>query len=505
MKKPAFVLWTMVLGWGLFSHSVAGPWDRAKGDTQGAPTTQRDQADRKEPAFLPQQPARQAPAAHPEPPVRQPVVINIDRPSAGRDNRAFQPVEPPAIRQPDNSQNHSQDPRTNQPLMERTDPAQTQSPSRPDAASQPRQQWPYASQPAVSAQPPQSLMESTSPAQTQSPSRPDEAIQPRQQWPYASQPAASAQPPQSLMERVKAGQALNPAFRASNVVHHHPYTQGYVRKKLQNLGVKDSPRYITDRAELVATDRSHSAIRFPVKGPDNQVLSAKQVTSRHLNDGLVRQLIARVSGGDGLGRIQADAARETRTNQFYWHKDDGFNYCHFIDASGYNWYGWYQDDQFFWTRSYAGRWWSYDSDSNRWVFWDDGFWWWQDPYHLGDLYCYTPDGYVPANSANDQVVVTTTDEAGGLTTNSPDGTRAVRVYGDTQDAFLYDLAQPPTFDPVYLASGVQSVQFSDTSNGRALQMVLKLKDGSFDMFDNQGAAYLSARADDGTPSVTVNP
>jgi hypothetical protein len=57
------------------------------------------------------------------------------------------------------------------------------------------------------------------------------------------------------------------------------------------------------------------------------------------------------------------------------------------------------------------------------------------------------------------------------------------------DAFLYDAAAVPTFDPIYLASGVQSVQYSDVNNGRPLEIVLKLNDGSFDLFDAQGNSY----------------
>ncbi len=60
---------------------------------------------------------------------------------------------------------------------------------------------------------------------------------------------------------------------------------------------------------------------------------------------------------------------------------------------------------------------------------------------------------------------------------------------ETQDAYLYDTSKEPSFNPVYLASGVKDVQFSDTSSGRPLQIVLKLNDNSFDIFDGQGLPY----------------
>jgi hypothetical protein len=160
-----------------------------------------------------------------------------------------------------------------------------------------------------------------------------------------------------------------------------------------------------------------------------------------------------------------------------------------VDDWGYHWYGWYVGSQYFWTRQYANRWWWYDSDYGRWCFWNDGFWWWQDPAHVGDLYCYNDDSYIPTNSADDQIVVTTGDSSNSTVYSSPDGTRQVKVMGDSQDAFLYDTANPPSFDPVYLASKATNVQFSNTNNGRPLEIILTLSDGSFDMFDGEGNTY----------------
>jgi len=196
-----------------------------------------------------------------------------------------------------------------------------------------------------------------------------------------------------------------------------------------------------------------------------------------------------VNGDAYRQRFVTENASERQANHYYWHKDKDLNYCHYIDGSGYHWYGWYAGDRCFWTRNYAGRWWWYDTEYSRWNFWNDGFWWWQDPYHVGDLYCYNNDSYIPTNSADDQIVVTSTDQSSGTSFNSPDATRTVKIVATTQDAFLYDTANPPTFDPIYLASGVQNVQFSDTKNGRPLEIILKLNDGSFDMFDGQGNPY----------------
>lgn len=280
-----------------------------------------------------------------------------------------------------------------------------------------------------------------------------------------------------------------PGVRAAVAVHHHAYTQGYVRQKLQKLGVVSEPSVITDRSEMVETDAAHSTVRLPEKGPDHQPLKATQVSPRHFNDESVRDRMSLVDSPDWQARIGQYNVSENQTGHYYWHNDGGVDYCHYRDQSGYDWYGWYSGDQCFWTRNFNGRWWWYDTGFNRWCFWHDGFWWWQDPNHVGDLYCYDGDSYIPSNSAEDQIVVTAPEGGAQQVFNSPDGTRQVRLSADSQDAFLYDTADPPTFTPVYLASGVQSVEFSGTGNGRPMQIMLKLNDGSFDMFDEQGNSY----------------
>jgi hypothetical protein len=278
--------------------------------------------------------------------------------------------------------------------------------------------------------------------------------------------------------------------RAAVAIHHHAYTQGYVRKKLQKMGVAAEPNLITDRAEIIHTDRAHSIIRYPQNGMDHKPITATMVSPRHYNDSVVRDHMTILDSPEWKATVDNFNASENQVGHHYWHNNDvGVTYCHYLDASGYNWYGWYLGDQYFWTRNFNGRWWWYDADYDRWCFWNNGFWWWQDPYHVSDLYCYNNDNYIPCNSSEDQVVVTASNNANMQSNVSLDGTRIVKVDADTQDAFLYDTANPPTFDPVYLASGVQSVQFSDTSNGRPMEIILRLNDGSFDMFDAQGNPY----------------
>jgi len=310
----------------------------------------------------------------------------------------------------------------------------------------------------------------------------------RIQWdasPGVAEPSRPAQEPQ------RQGHLAEPDYHAAHAIAHHPYTQGYVRKRLQKLGVKSEPGYITDRSEMVMTSRAHTRVPHPDRGLDNAVLSARPVSPRHFNSDFVRGQMRVVGRPEYLARLEHADAEESERGHYYWHRDDGFEYGHYVDDYGFNWYGWYVGDQYFWTRDYEGRWWWYDEDVGRWCFWNDDFWWWQDPNHIGDLYCYNDGTYIPANSAEDPVEVASTDAPSLESFASPDSSRIVKISGDTKDAFLYDGSSPPTFQPIYLASGVQSVEYSDPRNGNPLQIILKLDDGSFDVLDSKGNPYVS--------------
>jgi len=425
---------------------------------------------------------------------------------------------------------HAQDNRRDADDQKGQRPTRPQQPApqpvqQPDAQPAPR---PAISQRPQSAQPPQRapvVIHMGRPApqqpaqQTQQPARGNErpapqarpqrpAAQPRPQ-PQANNPpsygriqwdASPSRPePQQPRQRPRVpssgyAHAAEPDFQAANAVSHHPYTQGYVRQRLQKLGVKTEPGYITDRREMLISDRQHTVVPRPDRGWDNQVLRANPIQPRRFNTDLVRNQMSRVGRPEYMNRLQFANREESERGRYYWHRDEGFNYGHYVDNTGFHWYGWYVGDQYFWTRNYSGRWWWYDEGYGRWCFWNDNFWWWQDPNHVGDLYCYNNDVYIPVNSADDQIVVTTNDHPDSTEYASPDGTRIVKIASDSRDAFLYDAAEPPAFDPQYLASGVESVQFSNPKNGNPLEIILKLDNGTFDMLDADGDPYV--------PSVT---
>ena len=73
-------------------------------------------------------------------------------------------------------------------------------------------------------------------------------------------------------------------MRNASVTHHHAYSVGYVRKRLQKLGVTQEPSFITERSEFVHTDRPHSSITYPDTGPDGAAVSAAVMAPRRASD-----------------------------------------------------------------------------------------------------------------------------------------------------------------------------------------------------------------------------
>jgi hypothetical protein len=144
---------------------------------------------------------------------------------------------------------------------------------------------------------------------------------------------------------------------------------------------------------------------------------------------------------------------------------------------------------YFWTRYWGNHMWWYDPVYFRWCYWWDGGWWWQDPYHVNVVYVYNNGNYVSTSAGAGVDVAVANPSAPARIFTSPDGSRMVKVTGSAQDAFLYDTSSTPSFQPIYLASGVKDVKLSNTTNGRPLQVMLILNDGSFDLFDDQGNPY----------------
>ena len=183
---------------------------------------------------------------------------------------------------------------------------------------------------------------------------------------------------------------------------------------------------------------------------------------------------------------------EVVPRRYYWHDVGGRRYAHYYDG-GIHWYGFYNGPHFYWTRYYADRWWWYDTRFARWVFWWNGYWWWPGP--LGVTYVYVDNSYYPYE--NGEVIVAHPDvipppasapaPTAGSVWYSPDGRRMVQIVGIQSDAFLYDRTggDQPSYMK-YLGPNVAKVRFSGGKEGKALQILLDYKDGSFAVFDAEG-------------------
>lgn len=284
-----------------------------------------------------------------------------------------------------------------------------------------------------------------------------------------------------------------------NVHHNNVRPNAYrsnrvaVSAQFRNLGVRSYPRPYAHN-QLLITNRQRSAIAFPVRGFGGAAIHANVFarTSFSTNP-IIRTQMALITGGAFRAQIGIYNANERIVGQYYWHTGNGFNYCHYYDRWGYHWYGWYLGNSYFWTRWFSNNWWWYDPAYYRWCYWHDGGWWWQDP-NTTTVYVYNNGSYMPAdggvnvNVGNGQVVPSTQvpmqTQGGNNTFYSNDGSREVKLVGT--DAFLYDVSGQNLFKPVFLGSNVTSVKFSNTGNGKPLQVMLLFSDGSFGLFDNQG-------------------
>ncbi len=266
-----------------------------------------------------------------------------------------------------------------------------------------------------------------------------------------------------------------------------------VPANLKHMGISHLPTPLKDHDKILRTDKEHSKFAPPQTGPGGKPLAAKLITGKSITGSVVRSHMGTITANTTfISQINVYNRSEVVKGNYYWHTGSGFDYCHYFDPWGYHWYGWYMGPTYFWTRYYRDNWWWYDGIYDRWCYWHAGGWWWQDPFHVNIIYVYHNNNYTPV----DNQPYSTSNDSSQVVYQSNDGTRKVKVMGDSRDAFLYDSSNDPSFDPVFLASGVKDVKFSDTSNNRPLQIILTLNDGSFQMFDGYGNGYNSRRRND---------
>jgi hypothetical protein len=186
-----------------------------------------------------------------------------------------------------------------------------------------------------------------------------------------------------------------------------------------------------------------------------------------------------------VGRITDRERTETVAGRYYWHNDGGARYVHYF-WGGAHWYGFNYGRSFYWTRYYGDRWWWYD------VYVDNGYY----PYDEAA-------GAVTVQTAEDQKAPEKAPDAkAGTVFPSPDGRRQVQVYGTAAQAFLYDKTGDQAQYVKFLGEGVEKVRFTGASGGKALQILLEFKDGTFAVYDEDGNSIDSAAA---APSASDSP
>jgi len=265
----------------------------------------------------------------------------------------------------------------------------------------------------------------------------------------------------------------------------------FVSPRLRSLGVRSVPRSFTNRSQLFSAGSGRN-LGLPSQGPRGESFRASVVSPHAMNSTMVRNNMARVNTLGFRSQIRTFNARETMVGHYYWHNYNGSNFCHYYDRWGCHWYGWYFGSSFYWSCWWGNYWWWYDPAYYRWCYWYDGWWWWQNPDNVQEIDAYNNGEYVPSNSGETQ-----TSETQSSTSiapeqirafNNKDESRLVKLAGDSHDAFLYDTTSTPSFKAKYLASGVTDVRFSNTDNGKPLQIMLGLADGSFELYDADGNA-----------------
>jgi hypothetical protein len=212
-----------------------------------------------------------------------------------------------------------------------------------------------------------------------------------------------------------------------------------------------------------------------------------------------RTRIGDIDRDDVRGDIRGVEGRWDRNDHGYdWHRWNGMDVCHHYDAFGYHWWGFYVGGTYFWTRWHADRYWWYDPYWHRWVWLENGRWWWQD---AGAVYVVVDGDYYRYRDADGTVVMTpdptppvdlppsdpNAPQPGQTAFFSQDGTRSVLILGDARDAYLYDLSVTDPNDARgqgrWLASGVTSVAFRYQDRAAAdgtTTKVLRQVDLSFD-------------------------
>jgi hypothetical protein len=259
-----------------------------------------------------------------------------------------------------------------------------------------------------------------------------------------------------------------------------------VPARLQTMGVKTMPHSVLNTQMPNMAEKS-SGLVYPRTGANGSSVHANAVTPR-TNSAFVQNHMSTFANNRSFrSQVNGFNRTENQAGRYYWHNGNGFNYCHYRDGYGCNWYGCYDGGFCFWSCYYGDNWWWYDQANACWDYWDNNNWWYQNPYDVNQTDVYDNGNYVSADDSqvSSSPAAPASKDSQGVY-DSSDGTRQVKVMGKGQDAFLSDRHNPPAFKPVYLCSGARDVKFSNSQSGEPARIAVVLADGSFSLFDDQG-------------------
>ncbi|MBI4349568.1 MAG: hypothetical protein HY553_22220 [Elusimicrobia bacterium] len=174
--------------------------------------------------------------------------------------------------------------------------------------------------------------------------------------------------------------------------------------------------------------------------------------------------------------------RERDRGRYYWHDYRGRRYSHYVDHDGYDWYLWYFDDDYYYTRYYGGRHWRYDPVRGRWCYLYDDYWIYQDNVNI---YLYSGDRYHRYEETGGAVVLkpeaptdpnAPSDDVRARY-SSTDQSRMVLVKKNG-NAFLYYGAGGSYFSGQFLTDRVVEVSFEYKQGGSLRRIVVNRTDGS---------------------------
>jgi hypothetical protein len=247
------------------------------------------------------------------------------------------------------------------------------------------------------------------------------------------------------------------------------------------------------------------AVELPRSGPDHHPLTQSPLTGRN------HRIIA--PGGANLSAIRDESFRNSVRNTdrgwdlsdrgYHWQQWNGNWACHRYDGR-FHWWGFYMGSAYFWTIDWYDNYWWYDPYCHRWCYLYNDAWWWQDPANMQTAYLYQDGDYYQYDDAPGGEVVLNADQTPPVDAPpaddatqppadpvakvlySPDGTRAVQITRDNADAYLYDTADPPAFNDVWLGSGVTDVRFRMDGQNQLIQILTIMGDDRFNVFDKNG-------------------